>query len=115
MLQPAKSTMEKPLSRQNRGPPGPLGGRNNPEPSGAGAPYSPMSYQDGYGVSAFPAAPMSDDSTDSETSSDNDSEELPDPGVSQMSQAEAAEHIYMQYRKARRTWRRFTDKPVRKF
>ena len=32
-----------------------------------------------------------------------------------MSQAEAGEHIYMQYRKARRTWRRFTDKPVRKF
>ena len=91
------------------------GGRNNPEPSWTEAPYSPMAYQDGYGASAFPAIPMSDDSTDSETSSDNDSEELPDPGVSHMSQAEAAEHIYMQYRKARRTWRRFTDKPVRKF
>ena len=92
------------------------GGRNTPDSGGPlGSPYSPMSYQDDYGASAFPAIPMSDDSTDSETSSDNDSEELPDPGVSQMSQAEAAEHIYMQYRKARRTWRRFTGKPVRKF
>ena len=31
-----------------------------------------------------------------------------------MSQPEAAEHIYVQYRKARRTWRRFTGEPVRK-
>ena len=58
---------------------------------------------------------MSDDSTDSETSVDNDSVELPDPGISQMTQSEAAEHIYMMYSKARRTWRRFTGKPVRKF
>ena len=90
-------------------------GRNNPEASGTEAPYSPMAWQDEYGANAYSALPLLDGSTDSETSSDNDSEELPDPGVSHMSQAEAAEHIYMQYRKARRTWRRFTDKPVRKF
>ena len=89
------------------------GGGNNPEAGlASGSQYSPLAYQDSYGINAYPAIPMSDDSTDSETSSDNDSEELPDPGISQMSQAEAAEHIYMQYRKARRTWRRFTGKPV---
>ena len=32
-----------------------------------------------------------------------------------MTQAQSAEHIFMQYRKARRTWRRFSGKPVRKF
>ena len=32
-----------------------------------------------------------------------------------MTDAEAAEHIYMQYQRAKMTWRRFTEKPVRKF
>jgi hypothetical protein len=74
-----------------------------------------LAYQGDYSTSAYPAFPFDDDSAESEISSDNDSEELPDPGVPQMSQAEAREHIYVQCRKATRTWRSFTGKPVRKF
>ena len=56
------------------------GGRSNPEASGTGSvPYSPLAYQEEHTASAFPAIPFEDDSTDSETSSDNESEELPDP------------------------------------
>ena len=32
-----------------------------------------------------------------------------------MSQADAAHHIYWQYRNSKRQWRRFTGRPVRKF
>ena len=32
-----------------------------------------------------------------------------------MTQEEAAEHIYMQHSQAKRTWRRFTGRPVRRF
>ncbi len=32
-----------------------------------------------------------------------------------MTGAEAVEHIYMQYQRAKMTWRRFTEKPIRKF
>ena len=56
-----------------------------------------------------------DGSTDSDTSSDSGQEELPMPDTTYLSQAEAAEQIYTQYRRAKRTWRRFTGKPVRKF
>ena len=44
---------------------------------------------------------------------DDGIEELPNPGISQMSEAEAAEHIYMMYRRARKHVRRFTDRPAR--
>ncbi len=56
-----------------------------------------------------------DSGTDTDTSSDDGQEELPDPGISQMSESQAAEHIYMEYRAAKLTWRRFTGKPVRHF
>ena len=32
-----------------------------------------------------------------------------------MNEAEAAEAIFLQYRMAKRTWRRFTGRPVRRF
>ena len=51
----------------------------------------------------------------SATSSDSGTEQLPEPAVSGMSSAEAAHHIYMQMRAAKRTWRPFTGRPVRKF
>ncbi len=92
-----------------------VGGRS-PEASGsAGTPYSPLAYQEDYSTSAFPAIPFDDDSTDSETFSDNDREELPELEIPQMTQAESAEHIYVHYRRAERTWRSFTGEPVRKF
>ena len=57
-----------------------------------------------------------DDEDSSATSSDSGNEEIPEiPGLEQLSQAEAAEHIYLQFRRAKRTWRRFTGRPVRKF
>ena len=51
----------------------------------------------------------------SATSSDSGNEQLPEPGVSGMSMVEAAHHIYLQMRTAKRTWRRFTGRPVRRF
>ena len=51
----------------------------------------------------------------SATSSDSGTEQLPEQAVGGMSQSEAAHHIYMQMRAAKRTWRRFTGRPVRKF
>ena len=56
-----------------------------------------------------------DSSTDSETSSDDGTAIVGGPDISQMSEAEAAEAIFYEYRKAKRTWRRFTGKPVRRF
>ena len=53
--------------------------------------------------------------TDSDTSSDDDGEIIVEPGLENMTNAEAAEHIYMQYRRGKRLWRRFTGKPVRRF
>ena len=40
---------------------------------------------------------------------------MPDPGILHMTEAQAAEHVYMEYRAAKKTWRRFTGKPVRHF
>ena len=51
----------------------------------------------------------------SATSSDSGTEQLPEPAVGGMSPPDAAHHIYMQMRNAKRTWRRFTGRPVRKF
>ena len=51
----------------------------------------------------------------SATSSDSGTEQLPEPAVSGMTSVEAAHHIYLQMRSAKRTWRRFTGRPVRKF
>ena len=51
----------------------------------------------------------------SATSSDSGTEQLPEPAVGGMSPPDAAHHIYMQMRTAKRTWRRFTGRPVRKF
>ena len=51
----------------------------------------------------------------SATSSDSGTEQLPEPAVSGMSSVEAAHHIYLQMRSAKRTWCRFAGRPVRKF
>jgi len=60
-------------------------------------------------------ADMEDDGTDTDTSSDDGTEDLGVPDTTNMSEAEAAENIYMMYRRAKRAWRRFTGKPVRRF
>ena len=54
-----------------------------------------------------------DDGTDSDTASGNGHEELPEPGVRTMTDAEAAEHIYMHYQRVNMTLRRFTEKRSR--
>ena len=56
-----------------------------------------------------------DDGTDSDTSSDDGNEDIEAMDVSNLTEEQAAEAIYMAYRKAKRHWRRFTGKPVRKF
>ena len=68
-------------------------------------------------VTAYPvySANQFDSGTDSDTSSDDGLEELPNPGISQMTDTQAAEHIYLEYRAAKTTWRRFAGKPVRHF
>ena len=56
-----------------------------------------------------------DDGTDTDTSSDDWTEDIQLPEIAHMPEQEAAEHIYWMYRRAKRTWRRFTGKPVRRF
>ena len=56
-----------------------------------------------------------DDGTDTDTSSDSGTENIAQPDVSSMSEAAATHAIYMAYRNAKRNWRRFSGKPVRKF
>ena len=56
-----------------------------------------------------------EEDTDSETSSDSGQEDVGGPDTTRMSEQEAASVIYMAYRRAKRVWRRFTGKPVRKF
>ena len=59
---------------------------------------------------------MEDDGTDTDTSSDSGNEVLNDSTRYQgMSEADISHSIYMQYRAAKKTWRRFTGKPVRSF
>ena len=55
------------------------------------------------------------DPSSSATSSDYQDDEIEMPDLSSMTDADAAEMIYLQYRKAKRTWRRFTGRPVRRF
>ena len=56
-----------------------------------------------------------DSSSSSATSSDDGYEDTNMPDLSQYSNAEAAETVYYQYRAAKRNWRRFTGRPVRRF
>ena len=52
--------------------------------------------------------------TDSDTSSDSGNEAIPMDDVRSLTAPQAAEHIFMAYRFAKRKWRRFTGKRVRK-
>ena len=61
------------------------------------------------------AAEADDLETDSDTSLDDMPKDNDDPGISQMTSAQAAEHLFYQYRRARRHWRRFKGKPTRLF
>ena len=69
-----------------------------------------------YEVAGAYFADDEDDSlTSSATSSDDGDEPMDLPDLSNMGNAEAAEIVFYQYRNARRVWRRFTGKPVRRF
>ena len=64
------------------------------------------SAEPGYPVvpttSAYPSMEFGEDTdTDTDTSSDSGNEDLPTPGVSSMSQADAAAHTYLEYRRAK--------------
>ena len=58
-----------------------------------------------------------DAATDTDTSSDDGQEPLIDDGTNfaGLSMEEKTELIFFQYRNAKRRWRRWTNKPVRKF
>ena len=64
---------------------------------------------------AFPVQHDDDDGTDTDTSSDDGMESVTGPDTTRMTEAQAAEAIYLQYRRAKKVWRRYTGKPVRKF
>ena len=66
---------------------------------------------------SFPAAHQDDSDSSSATSSDdgNVDDTMTVPGIEGMSEQEAHEHIYYQYRSAKRNWRRLTGRPVRAF
>ena len=63
---------------------------------------------------AFPVT-QEDESEDTLTSSDDGAEDIRGPDTSNMGEHEAAEAIFFEYRRAKKVWRRFTGKPVRKF
>ena len=56
-----------------------------------------------------------DSGTDTETSSDSGNEHIETQDYTGWSEPQVAEHVYMQYRNAKRVWRRYTKKPVRAF
>ena len=65
---------------------------------------------------SYAALEQEDDScSSSATSSDDGYEDTNMPDLSQLTNADAAETIYYQYRAAKRNWRRFTGRPVRRF
>ncbi len=84
-------------------------------PSGGQQTEAWMSLQDRHRRASAATMIIGGDGTDTDTSSGDGLEELPDPGIRHMSEEEAAEHIYMMYRRAEMTWRRCTDRPVRRF
>ena len=63
---------------------------------------------------AFPSI-EEEDGTDSETSSDDGGEIIQDTSIDGLGEAEIGERLFMAYRRARRQWRRYTGKPVRRF
>jgi hypothetical protein len=56
-----------------------------------------------------------DDCIDADASSDSGNEELGDPSVANVTDAEASEQFLWDYREAERNWCRFRGKPVRRF
>ena len=71
-------------------------------------------WPDAYETHAFPVD-EEESLSSSATSSDSGDEDIDMPDVSHMTDAEAAEFLYYQHRKAKRVWRRFTGRPVRTF
>ena len=65
----------------------------------------------------FPSNQYEETESSSATSSDEgDLDETQTlPGIEGMSEQDAHEHIYYQYRNAKRNWRRLTGRPVRRF
>ena len=76
--------------------------------------HPPEQYYDG--GASYAALEQEDDScSSSATSSDDGYEDTNMPDLSQLTNAEAAEIVYYQYRAAKRNWRKFTGRPVRRF
>ena len=73
--------------------------------------------QEGSSSWSFPAAHQEDTDSSSATSSDDGhmDETMSIPGIDGMTEQEAHEHVYYQYRNAKRNWRRLTGRPVRRF
>ena len=66
-------------------------------------------------LGAYATDEMEDEDSSSATSSDDGEEIVDVMDLSRLGDAEAAEQLFYQYRKAKKNWRRFTGKPVRRF
>ncbi len=65
---------------------------------------------------AFPVVDNGDvTETDTDTSDEDEDDFVGAPDVSRMSEEQAHETLYWAYKRAKKQWRRFTGKPVRKF
>ena len=60
-------------------------------------------------------ASQASESTLSDTSSDSGHEPIAFDDVEPMNDQDALEHVFLQYRHAKRRWRRYTQRPVRKY
>ena len=68
-------------------------------------------------MTSYPALSVDEDDsgTDTDTSSDDGVEDTQPIDITGMSEPDACEAVYLAYRRAKRNWRRFTGKPVRRF
>ena len=71
--------------------------------------------QQSYAVAPSQQNMEMDSESSSATSSDDGRETVDIPDTSRLDDAHASEALYLAYRKAKRQWRRFTGKPVRRF
>ena len=84
-------------------------------PNGAPRSYSPGQHN-GQGQPQHGESSSSDATgTDTDTSSDSGNEQIDMSDVAGLTAKQAEAKIFWQYREHKRKWRRFTNKPVRKF
>ena len=94
--------------------PAPMWDAGDPRVDGPHMPWHGGGQSADSSSAAYPVDVESDPSS-SATSSDYEDEDIDMDDLYDMSDADAAEAVYLQYRRAKRKWRRFTGRPVRRF